>query len=306
MEAEGGEIRAVLSPQEAKARYDRAAKEILSLPYLCALILKKTMPERFRGSLRDIASSLRKSLAGYGTEISGGMKDQLTEIEKDGMSFDSLVLYICETEDPDVLLINVEVQNTYPGSAYSAGRIFFYVGTMLTAQKNDVSGFSGNEYGNVKPVCALWILPHMEYSCVIDCKTAAKMTYTDSEKNGGMNLLNALNGFIHIKVAAIGVDWEQSPDDAIQCLGHIFRDSVDPEKQVQYLEREGVPVTTQTRSSLDEYNEAQVVWLDPKMKHQYDAMKTERDEYESQLDWIRKNHPEAWQELLRHKTSKKG
>lgn len=35
------EAKAVISPKEARARYDKAAKEILSLPILCVLILKK-------------------------------------------------------------------------------------------------------------------------------------------------------------------------------------------------------------------------------------------------------------------------
>lgn len=40
------EAKAVISPKEARARYDKAAKEILSLPILCALILKKTIDLR--------------------------------------------------------------------------------------------------------------------------------------------------------------------------------------------------------------------------------------------------------------------
>jgi len=73
------------------------------------------------------------------------------------------------------------------------------------------------------------------------------------------------------------------------------------ERQIDYLEREGVKMTAQTRSRLDEYNDAQVVWLDPKMKREYDEMMTERDEYKSQLEWVKKNHPEVFEDYSKKK-----
>lgn len=67
-------------------------------------------------------------------------------------------------------------------------------------------------------------------------------------------------------------------------------------------------MTAQTRSRLDEYNDAQVVWLDPKMKREYDEMMTqrnelmtERDEYKSQLEWVKKNHPEVFEDYSKKK-----
>ena len=75
------EAKAVISPKEARARYDKAAKEILSLPILCALILKKTMPEIFSGDLEDIAAKFRKSLNGTSRGHCHKLRDQMTEIE---------------------------------------------------------------------------------------------------------------------------------------------------------------------------------------------------------------------------------
>lgn len=295
------EAKAVISPKEARARYDKAAKEILSLPILCALILKKTMPEIFSGDLEDIAAKFRKSLNGTSRGHCHKLRDQMTEIEKGDMSFDALLLYVCETADPDVLFVDVEVQNSNPGSRSLAGRIFYYIGEMFKSQKNDVSGFKDDEYKDIKPVCAIWIMPHMDHSFVIDCKTVAQMLYNDNERGAGEKHCQSLNDFVRIKIAAVGVNWSESSEEAIQCLGHIFRDSVDPERQIDYLEREGVKMTAQTRSRLDEYNDAQVVWLDPKMKREYDEMMTERDEYKSQLEWVKKNHPEVFEDYSKKK-----
>ena len=290
----GPEIKAVVSPEDARARYDRAAKEILALPYLCALILKKTFPETFTAPLDETASRLTHSL----TSDDHGLKDQLTELEKPSVKFDSLCLYICETEEEEVLVIDIEVQNSDPGARNLAGRLFYYVGNMLVAQKNDASGFAGDSYGDVKKVQALWILPHMDNSYLIDCRTKADVAYTDSKRAAGSALAKALDGFIRVKVASIGVKWADCENEAIQCLGHIFRDSLHPERQIRYLEKEGIPVTVQTRKELDEYNDSQVVWLDPKMKDEYDLMKDERDVMKKSLEWFKKNCPAEYERYL--------
>ncbi|WP_438600099.1 hypothetical protein [Faecalibaculum rodentium] len=95
------ELTAVICPQEAKARYGRAAKEILSLPYLCALILKKTVPDLFSGSLKEIACRFRKSMAADTEGVSERLKDQLAETEK---ATASLIHWFCMSVKQPILM----------------------------------------------------------------------------------------------------------------------------------------------------------------------------------------------------------
>ena len=70
-------------------------------------------------------------------------------------------------------------------------------------------------------------------------------------------------------------------------------------------------MTVQTRKELEEYNDSQVVWLDPKMKDEYDLMKDERDRLKEEcdrmregLEWFKTNCPEAYAQLLKCRTNK--
>lgn len=62
------------------------------MPYLCALILKKTVPDLFSGSLKDIACRFRKSMAADTEDVSERLKDQLAETEK---ATASLIHWFC-------------------------------------------------------------------------------------------------------------------------------------------------------------------------------------------------------------------
>lgn len=161
-------------------------------------------------------------------------------------------------------------------------------------------------------------MPHMEHSFIINCRSCAEMIFTDSDTgNAGQNLCHVMDGFIRTKVFAVGNDRDESGDGAIRCFSHIFRESIDPEKQIRYLEKEGVSVTAHTIDQLDDCNEAQVVWADPKMKREYHQMKAERDaciekiygfksendglksEYDrlrSRLDLLKGKYPEIYHE----------
>ncbi len=76
-------------------------------------------------------------------------------------------------------------------------------------------------------------MPHMEHSFIIDCRSRAEMVFTDSDTgNAGQNLCHVMDGFIRIKGFAIGNDRDESGDGAILYLCHIFRESIDPEKQI--------------------------------------------------------------------------
>ena len=52
------------------------------MPYLCVPNLKKTVPDLFSGSLKDIACRFRKSMAADTGGVSECLKDQLAETEK--------------------------------------------------------------------------------------------------------------------------------------------------------------------------------------------------------------------------------
>ncbi len=162
-------------------------------------------------------------------------------------------------------------------------------------------------------------MPLMEHSFIIDCRSRAEMVFTDSDTgNAGQNLCHVMDGFIRIKVFAIGNDRDESGDGAIQCLSHFFRESIEPEKQIRYLEKEGVPATAHTIDQLNDCNEAQVVWPDPKMKREYHQMKAERDvsiekiygfksendglknendRRRSRLDLLKEKYPEMYHEI---------
>ena len=95
----------------------------------------------------------------------------------------------------------------------------------------------------------------------------------------------ALDGYIQFRVAGLGPDWMDHEEEAIQCLGHIFRCDDDKEKQFAYLEKEGVPMTVKAEKVLNEYSEDQFKWFHRSEKEKYDRLK---EQMETKLEADRK------------------
>lgn len=262
---------------EERIRLDKNAIQVLNLPRMLALILKKCYPDSFYGSLESIESRFRKELTRADDKH---LRSELTNTESKNvttgvMRFDSIFLTLTEVK-PGAYLVNVEVQNRRISFVWFAGRVYAYLSRMLDSQKDDISGYRNDHYQDLKPVMALWILPHEQETYLIDYPGIANLCLGQDTLTG-QDMKRALDGFVRYKIVGLGPDWMDYEEEAVQCLGHIFRSDDDKKKQYDYLEKEGIPMTERTEKVLDEYGEAQFQWFHRSEKEKYDRLKEEMD-----------------------------
>ena len=212
-------------------RMNRNAIAVPNLPRMLALILKKCCPERFAGSLATIEDRMRR-------ELRSDLANSENENARTGlMRFDSIVLIVTEVA-PNAFLVNVEVQNELRSYLWFAGRVYACIGRLLDSQKDDRSGYSGDQYQCLKPVLALWILPHEDETYIVDFPGQTFLN-AGRHSRSGKAMKQALDGYIQFHVVGLGPDWMDHEEEAIQCLGHIFRCDDDKEKQFACLGEEG-------------------------------------------------------------------
>jgi len=147
------------------------------------------------------------------------------------MRFDSIVLIVTEVA-PNAFLVNVEIQNERRSYLWSAGRVYAYIGRLLDSQKDDRSGYSGDQYQCLKPVLALWILPHEDETYIVDFPGQTSLD-VGKHTRSGKAMKQAFDGYIQFHVVGLGPDWMDHEEEAIQCLGHIFR--CDDNKETSWL-----------------------------------------------------------------------
>lgn len=198
------------------------------------------------------------------------------------MRFDSIVLIVTEVA-PNAFLVNVEIQNERRSYLWSAGRVYAYIGRLLDSQKDDRSGYSGDQYQCLKPVLALWILPHEDETYIVDFPGQTSLD-VGKHTRSGKAMKQALDGYIQFHVVGLGPDWMDHEEEAILCLGHIFRCDDNKEKQFAYLEKEGVPMTVKAEKVLNEYGGTQFKWFHRSEKEKYDRLKAEMEEKVSDRD----------------------
>ncbi|WP_286073260.1 hypothetical protein [Faecalibaculum rodentium] len=263
-------------------RMNRNAIAVLNLPRMLALILKKCCPERFAGSLATIEDRMRRELrsdeTGMDEQNRNHLPSDLANSENENartglMRFDSIVLIVTEVAS-NAFLVNVEVQNELRSYLWFAGRVYACIGRLLDSQKDDRSGYSGDQYQCLKPVLALWILPHEDETYIVDFPGQTFLN-AGRHSRSGKAMKQALDGYIQFHVVGLGPDWMDHEEEAIQCLGHIFRCDDDKEKQFAYLEEEGIPMTVKAEKVLNEYSEDQFKWFHRSEKEKYDRMKAE-------------------------------
>lgn len=208
-----------------------------------------------------------------------------TENENAGtglMRFDSIVLIVTEVAS-NAFLVNVEVQNELRSYLWFAGRAYACIGRLLDSQKDDRSGYSGDQYQCLKPVLALWILPHEDETYIVDFPGQTFLN-AGRQSRSGKAMKQALDGYIQFHVVGLGPDWMDHEEEAIQCLGHIFRCDDDKEKQFACLEEEGIPMTVKAEKVLNEYGGTQFKWFHRSEKEKYDRLKAEMEEKVSDRD----------------------
>lgn len=266
-------------------RLNQNAIQILNLPRMLALILKKCFPEQFPEPLEELEERLRRELPRSSDKADPGRKKHLrndltnrsNENPKTGlMQFDSIILKVVEVE-PGAFLVNVEVQNKVESYSWFSGRVYSYIARMLDSQKDDQAGYAGDRYQDLKPVIALWILSHERETWLISYPGKTKID-VGRETGSAKAMKSRLDGVITYRIIGLGPDWMDHEEEAVQCLGFIFRCDEDKEKQYDYLEKEGIPMTVETEKVLDEYSDAQFQWFHRSEEEKYNRMKAEMDE----------------------------
>lgn len=165
-----------------------------------------------------------------------------------------LMLSVYESTDEDILVVDIEVQNGKGSAKYFVGRFFYYIGSLFTAQKNDISGFEGKDYANVKPILAVWIRSSLPDSFVVKSDTNAEIEYNEDSKFVQL-LAELLRGFIKIVVISAGADWRQENNEAIECISQIFRNPVDKAEQQNDLRKEGIDLTQELAAKMRDYDD---------------------------------------------------
>ena len=146
---------------DSKRFYDAQCKKILSLKKVVAYLFKECLSEYKDFSLEEVYDLLDED------HMSCKMVSQNVEYLKIP---DSLVRYdlLFELKHPKndrrKVLIDMEPQGIDPGGDALYHRAFYYVCRLISGQRNDPKGFTGEAYEEMHKIISFWIcLRHANY-----------------------------------------------------------------------------------------------------------------------------------------------
>lgn len=168
------ELRQTLTKTEKEAQYDAAAKCLLGEKIILAHILIRTIDE-FKGMTADevvlliegepyigqvpVEPGATNQKIEYGSTRITGMNTENAEMNE-GTTFFDIIFYVRMKNGRSKIIINVEVQRKEPDKYRIINRAIFYVGRMISSQKE--REFTGMNYDDIEPVYSIWICMNMQ------------------------------------------------------------------------------------------------------------------------------------------------
>ena len=174
------------------ARYDQAAKELLSNKPFLAYIMKYCVEEFKDYDIKDIIPCIEDNIE-TGTRnvepnyISSKITGDNTEniILDEGKVFYDIIFHARTSDDESIeVIINIEIQNNYYPGYDIVSRAIYYCSRMISSQAQREFSLSGSEYDKIKKVYSIWICanaPDYMTNTLISYRMDYHLEYCDSD-----------------------------------------------------------------------------------------------------------------------------
>ena len=242
----------------SKARYDSAAKRLLSYKAVIAWVLKYAARE-FRDL--DVAFIAKNCISGVSVSekaVHMDHPDRLPEDAAEMMNSESssitegkilydlrLMARVPETSKDVFLMVNMEMQNN--GTLYAlVTRGIYYCARMISEQYGTV--FTDMDYQKIQKVYSIWICPNpaekRENSIV-------RYTLREEEVLGKGFMDRKDYDKLEVVVINLGKDAGDSENPAVGLLSTLFSSDMSLEERKEILERRyGIPMTKEFESEV--------------------------------------------------------
>lgn len=149
------------------AALDASCKNLLAYKEILARILKEVAIEFQNSTIPEIISLMSEPQVGT-VPVNPGLENVATKVgsvgEEDASVSEGTVRYdirfrvrLPESQESAELIINIEAQNNFHPGYSLVTRGIYYVGRMISSQKESDYGFAGSDYRRLKKVYSIWI-----------------------------------------------------------------------------------------------------------------------------------------------------
>lgn len=246
------EIARDLEVSGQKTRYDASARRLVAQKSILAYILKSTMDEFKDVSVKQIAETWIEGAPQVGRiavhqdspdkeQIRLSGSDRLQNPSKEDVSsLEGTVRYdihfavrLPQQQTCIEIIVNIEVQNNDTPGYPIVKRGIYYASRMISAQRG--RRFKDQEYDKIQKVVSIWICENTamrrsdsvnEYCFLEKCRRG---TYQEDMKNYDL---------IRVIILRLGLQGEQSDDDAVRLLSNLFSAEKSPEEKKAMLSNE--------------------------------------------------------------------
>ena len=259
METKMSPISESIVVSENDAALDASCKNLLAFKEILAQILKEIAKEFRDCAIPDIISLMSEPQVGS-VPVNPGMENAAAKVgsmgEEDASVSEGTVRYdirfrvrLPKSQESTELIVNIEAQNNFNPGYSLVTRGIYYVGRMISSQKESDYGFAGSNYQRLKKVYSIWICvkPAAEWRNTITL-------YQLEEKNLVGKAHETQQNYDKLCVAIVGLGdgKDKSASGILRLLQALLSDMPVHEKE-EILEKEfGIQTTQPLRKEMED------------------------------------------------------
>ena len=245
--------------EDAAARYDASARNLVAEKPVLAYILKSSLDEYAGYSVQEIAEKFiegepevrqiavhqdhpdRKAASrttGSGLMSGDDKVEGLSETEKsqrEGTVYYDIrfLAVIPQSGELAEVFVNCEIQNNDTPGYPIPKRGIYYAARMISAQRGKV--FKDQDYGKMKKVVTIWVC---EDTADFRSDTVNRYSFTEECLRGSFHEDKENYDLMDVVVLRLGRKGEDSGDDAIRLLSRMFSLNLAYEEKLETLQKE--------------------------------------------------------------------
>ena len=239
-----------LEKTEYAARYDAAAKKLVSDKQVLARIVKGTAKEFKDYSIDEIIAGIEKEPEVAAREVYlgsiHGMNAESAIPGEGKVTYDIYFYVMTREKQPIKIIINVELQKKYHVGYHFGSRGVFYCARMLSEQLD--KEFATDNYDDMRKVYSIFICmeaPEKDANTITECSIEQKELYGDFKGEEKCDYLSV------IIIRLSGKDNSDPNNELIDMLTVLLSEEIDAETKKQELEtKHGMIMTRETEGGI--------------------------------------------------------
>ena len=256
--AEQTGISKIIDTANQEAQYDECVKKLLSSKIVLAWIMKECVSEFKLFSIAQIAKdciegepqvskvAVDQDELDYLEEVSDisveGMNTEDNSIKEGRVFYDiKFSAVVPDSEDPVLLIINVEAQKDDKTPYPLIKRAIYYVSRMISAQKNKV--FTGKHYEKIRKVYSIWIQMNVDED---NANTITKYKISEEQVVGSVSEKESNYDLLTIMMLRLGSDEQANDQPILRLLDVLLSAEKKPDEKKAILEKVfDIPMTAE-------------------------------------------------------------